>query len=884
MQAGTRLSHYEIQSPLGRGGMGEVWLALDTRLRRQVAVKLLPEVLAHDPGRLARLEREAELLATLNHPNIGGIYGLEEDAGTRFLVLELVDGVTLDDRILRGAVPLDDALRMAIQIALGVEAAHDKGVVHRDLKPSNIKLTSDSQIKVLDFGLARAFAPAPGAVTTAEMGRTKTGAVMGTPAYMSPEQARGEPIGTASDIWAFGVVLYELLSGKSAFRRSSTAETLASVLEARPDYSVLPAGTPEPVRRTLRRCLARDPHRRLHHMADVRLELEEALTTLDDPVPRAASTTARPGRNRSAWAAGLALAALGVAGGWALATRTSSAPLGNAIRAEIDFPGQPPGLPLGARHLAISADGVRLGFTAEGRLWIRRVDETAFVPIASGFVSNPFFSPDGEWVAGFNDANLVKARAGGGATVTIAASSDRPLGGAWGRNGTIVFATSEALYQVPAEGGAVKLLMRPYRSRGELLYAWPELLADESAVLVTVVPPNGVEGGFQVVKIDLKTLTRSTVLPVGSAARYVSSGHLVYASGPSLQAVRFDPVSGTTQGAAIALPGIDMATAADNGAANFAVSDTGTLVYTNPRRLPPRTLQWVDRAGLSTPLEIAPDNYVYPRVSPDGTRAAIERTIRGNRDIWIVDLARLTLTQLTDGPTEDMMPIWSADGQRVFFASRRAGNFDIYSQAADGATGAKVEFAGPEFQTPVAVTPDGRHVIVYERFQDLSLLDLAKPDRLQPLLHGPADERLADISPDGQWIAYESSESGGGSEILLRPFPNVNDRREKISQSGGRYPAWGPKGSDRLYYQDPDGRMMAVPVRLSPTLTIGTAVPLFTWQKPPAGRSGQQFHLSPVDGRFLMTKPTETRPGGPTTVSLVMNWTALLDGRTGTAR
>jgi serine/threonine protein kinase len=278
--------------------MGEVWLALDTRLRRQVAVKLLPEVLAHDPGRLARLEREAELLATLNHPNIGGIYGLEEDAGTRFLVLELVDGVTLDDRILRGAVPLDDALRMAIQIALGVEAAHDKGVVHRDLKPSNIKLTSDSQIKVLDFGLARAFAPAPGAVTTAEMGLTKTGAVMGTPAYMSPEQARGEPIGTASDIWAFGVVLYELLSGKSAFRRSSTAETLASVLEARPDYSVLPAGTPEPVRRTLRRCLARDPHRRLHHMADVRLELEEALTTLDDPVPRAASTTAPPGRNR----------------------------------------------------------------------------------------------------------------------------------------------------------------------------------------------------------------------------------------------------------------------------------------------------------------------------------------------------------------------------------------------------------------------------------------------------------------------------------------------------------------------------------------------------------------------------------------------------------
>jgi eukaryotic-like serine/threonine-protein kinase len=615
-------------------------------------------------------------------------------------------------------------------------------------------------------------------------------------------------------------------------------------------------------------------------MADVRLELEEALSSLDDPAPRSASTTARPGLTRLAWAAGLALAMLGVAGGWWLATRPSSVPPGQAIRAEIDFPGRPSVGPLGSRHLAISADGSRLVIAAYDRLWIRRVDETAFVEIANGFGSNPFFSPDGDWVAGFTDRGLVKVPAGGGATVTIAASSDRPLGGAWARDGTIVFATSEALFQVPEDGGAVTLLMRPDRSRGELLYAWPELLPDASAVLVTIVPPNGAEGGFQVVQIDLKTLTRTTVLRAGSAARYVGSGHLVYASGRSLHVVRFDPVSGTTQGTAIALPDIDCATAADNGAANFAVSDTGTLVYTNPPQLPPRTLQWVDRAGLSTPLEIAPDNYVYPRVSPDGRRAAIERTIRGNRDIWIVDLARLTLTQLTDGPTEDMMPLWSADGQRVFFASRRAGNFDVYSQAADGATGAKVEFAGPDFQTPVAVTPDGRQVIVYERFQDLSLLDLAKPDRLQPLLHGPADERLADISPDGRWIAYESSESGGGDEIILRSFPNVNDRREKISVSGGRYPVWGPKGSDRLYYQGLDGRMMAVPIRLSPTLTIGTPVPLFTWQRPPAGRSGLQFHLSPVDGRFLMTKPTETRTGGPTTISLVTNWPALLDRRT----
>jgi serine/threonine protein kinase/Tol biopolymer transport system component len=875
MQAGTRLGHYEIQSPLGRGGMGEVWQARDSRLRRQVAVKMLPEALAHDPDRLARLEREAELLATLNHPNIAAIYGLEEHAGTRFLILELVEGGTLDDRILRGAVPVDEALALAAQIAQAIEAAHDKGVVHRDLKPANIKVTRDGQIKVLDFGLAKALAPLPGEVATAEMRLTQTGVVMGTPAYMSPEQARGEPAGFQSDIWSFGVVFYELLTGKAAFRRNSTAETLASVLEAQPDFSALPPGTPDVVRRMLRRCLARDPRRRLQHMGDVRLELEEALV----PAPGDLASSAGPAHasRRSVWPA-MAVAVAAVVGvtGWLAGQRITPSAVATPVHVSIAFPDNLANPPLGSRRLAVSPDGRQIVLSTASGLSSRRLDDQEFVPIAAGLTSNPFFSPDGEWIGYFSETGLHKVPAGGGSAVPIAVSSDRPVGATWGTDGTIVFGTSEALYRVPAGGGAATVLARADPASNELLYAWPEFLPDASAVLITVVPPNGAQGGFKVVKLDLATGARATVLPSASSARYVDSGHLVYASGRALYVVPFDAAAGTTTGTPVPLPEIDLATATDNGAGSFAISQTGTLIYTAPSGSPPRTLQWVDRTGKVTPIDLPPDTYLYPRVSPDGRRAAIERTVRGNRDIWILDFARLTLTQLTDSPTEDLMPLWSADGQRVFFASRRAGNFDIYSQAADGASAARLEFAGPDFQTPVSVTPDGRYVVIYERFQDLSLLDLTQPGRLQPLLNSPADERLAAISPDGRWMAYESTESGGAEEVILRPFPNVNDRREKISVRGGRYPVWGPKGSGELYYLDADGRMMSVTVRVSPTLSIGVATPLFQWDKPPAVRSGLIFDPSPVDGRFLMTKATAPAPDGPTVVSVVLNVFAAL--------
>lgn len=416
------------------------------------------------------------------------------------------------------------------------------------------------------------------------------------------------------------------------------------------------------------------------------------------------------------------------------------------------------------------------------------------------------------------------------------------------------------------------MLAKPDPGRRETIYAWPQFLPTGHSVLFTAVSADTNEAP-QVVLLDLRTLERRTILQ-GASAIYESAGHLLYVTDSTLHAVGFDVATGTPIGKPVSLPELDVAVSVDNGAAGFGVSDNGTLVFTTPSRAALRTLEWIDHQGDRQALAVEPQTYGHAKVSPDGTRVAVERTTRDNRDIWILDLRRLTQMQLTDGPTEDMLPLWSPDSTRVFFASRRTGNFDIYSQAADGASSARLEFAAPEFQAPNAFAADGR-LIVYDKFADLAILDFAKPDRLEPLLHSAFDERLAQISPDGRWMAYESDESGNQFQIVLRSFPNVNERRETISVNGGRYPRWGPDGSDELYYVTPDGAMMAASIKLSPTLALGSTKKLFDWEKPPASRTGWRYDVAP-DGRFLVGKATDSNPDGPTTVSVVLNWLASL--------
>jgi hypothetical protein len=755
---GARLGVYEVTALIGEGGMGEVYRARDTKLDRDVALKILPASFASDPDRLMRFEREAKTLASLNHPNIAAIYGIEDlstGSGQAALVMELVEGEDLSTRLGRGAIRLDEALPIAKQIAEALEAAHEQGIVHRDLKPANVKITRDRRIKVLDFGIAKSVA-APRDDQTRSLGyATHTGVVIGTPAYMSPEQACGESVTIQSDIWSFGAVLYEMLTGISPFKRKTGAETVARVLESQPDYGVLPAGTPALAERLLRRCLERDRARRLQHMGDVRILVEEALASFEPAAATGSTSTMR----RGAWIAiglvGAVLTGIGIG----LVTRRQT-PTGMTARwyLSVPFEGRPSVYPFGTRQIAIAGDGSTVAFASNRGVQIRHVDQKDSVTLAVGG-TNPFFSPDGEWVGVFNDTAIVKAPVRGGPSVTITHITDRPFGASWRADGTIVFASTEGLFSVSAGGGGEpKVIARPDRERGETLYAWPQFLPDGRSILYTAMSANASEGP-QTMLMDLQSLERQRLV-AGSSAVYTPRGYLVYASGAKLNAVAFDPAKRAVAGKPAAIPGIDVATATDNGAAGFALSDTGTLIFLPLGAVATGRFEWINRRGERQPLDVETQQYGYAMVSPDGTRVALERYTNGRRNVWILDLKRLTQTQLTDGPTEDIVPVWSADGRRVFFASNRSGNFDVYSQAADGASNATLVLAAPGFQAPNAMTPDAAQLLIYDKFDDLALLNLAKPDHMQPLLHSGFDERLGQVSPDGRWIALNRTSPG----------------------------------------------------------------------------------------------------------------------------
>ena len=907
LAAGIRLGSYEIVAPIGAGGMGEVYRARDLKLKRDVALKILPDVWSNDADRLARFQREAELLATLNHPNIAAVYGLEQSSGVSAIVLELVEGETLADRIARGPVALDETLVIARQMAEALEAAHDKGVVHRDLKPANIKITPDDKVKVLDFGLAKLAEPGAGEAggagqagwgtmsPTLSVHATQAGMILGTAAYMSPEQARGKPVDRRTDIWAFGCVLFEMLTGRQTFDAGETvSDAVAAILRADPDWGALPAETPAHVRALLRRCLQKDPQRRLPHIGVARLEIDEGATP-SDVTSDLTGSGLRPRRIAAIGAAGLAVGAvLTAAVAWRLGLFVPT-PKPQPMRFAIVPPAaQPLAATTTDRQAAISPDGTHLvyvtGIAGGVQLMIRTIDRLEAEPVR-GIVGArfPFFSPDGKWIGFFQGATeLKKVSIAGGPAITLCRISGTPRGTTWGSDDTIVFATNEAstgLLGVPGGGGEPKQLTKPDISHGELDHVLPSMLPGGRAVLFTVLAPGQQAPAAQIAVLDLKTGQIKTLVRSGSDAAFVEPGYLVYASAGTLRAVRFDPLR--LEVLSDPVPVLDQLTVMNTGTAEFTLSRTGTLVYVpaglNPLLATMRSVVWVNRQGREEPTRIPPRPYDQMRLSPDATRLAL---FSGDQesDIWIWDLARETLTRFTFDATPDILPLWTPDGRRIVFASQRAGAFNLFWQSADGTGVVERLTTAPYTQNADSFSPDGTRLVLRElggkTGSDLSLLTMDGKREMSPLLQTSFDERNGEISPDGRWLAYESNESGQ-SQIYVRPFPAVNGGRWQVSTAGGARPVWARSGRE-LFYLDGTGFVTSVPVQGTSSFSAGNPTRLFEAKTVSSFPNGRHYDVA-RDERFLVIKnaPASNPASNETPASMVvvLNWSEELKAR-----
>ena len=796
---GKTLAHYEILSALGKGGMGEVWRARDSTLGREVAIKTLPDEFASDEKRLARFEREAKLLASLNHPNIAAIYGLEQHEGTRFLVLELVEGDTLEDRIKQGPIPVEESLQLALQIAEALEAAHEKGVIHRDLKPANVKVTDDGTIKVLDFGLAKAFAEDESnanlsASPTLSMAATQQGAILGTAAYMSPEQAKGRATDKRADIWAFGSVLYEMLTGRPAFDGEDVSEVLASVIKGATNLDVLPAIHPV-VRTVLARCMEKDPRKRFRDFGDVRVELEQALA---DPQGATAVISGPSPIKRTRMIPAIALTAILciVFTGFAVWNFLPSEPR-LVRRLDYDVPSDLV-LRYAFQLLALSPDGTKLAFITDRGLYLRFLDRSEADLIQGTeselFITAPAFSPDGEWIAYWSmlDTQLKKVPANDGAPVFIADTPGVVFGLSWAPDGTILFGQPEGIFRVSEDGGTPELIVAALD--GESLDR-PQLLPGGEYVLFTTTQGQGPLrwDEARIVAQSLDTGDRQ-FLADASSGYYVPTGHLIYVQGDVVYARTLDPSRlEETGGALSVIEGVARSTDPENygGTAHLGYSGEGSLVYlTGVTGNENRVLAVVDRNGVVERLPVAPRSYQSPRVSPDGSRVAVQATVDGQNVIWTYDLSGTTAMQRLTLEGNNYRPVWTPDGNRIAFASDREGAIRIYLQAADG-SGVAERLTTPEEGTvhwPEAWSPDGRtlaykvehprggnNLITNE--MDLWAVTLdgeGRPGEPEPLsvIPYPSQEMGAAFSPDGRWVAYGSGRSLGLEfEVYVEPFP-----------------------------------------------------------------------------------------------------------------
>jgi Tol biopolymer transport system component len=856
LNSGPRLGAYEVREMLGHGGMGEVYRARDTRLKRDVALKVLAAPFAGDAERLTRFAREGELLAALNHPHIAAIYGIEESHDVCALVMEIVEGPTLEDRLAAGPLAVAEVVGVARQLVDALAAAHDAGIVHRDLKPANIKIRPDGTLKVLDFGIAKMSAAAGPAdlraAVTTESALTREGAVLGTAAYMSPEQARGAPVDRRADVWAFGCVLFEMLTGRRAFDGHATADALAAVLTREPDWQRLPAGTPAAIRRLLSRCLEKDPQRRLRDIADARFELVEANEAHETEAVPALQPARRAGL-------GLVLAAVGMLAGGALAyvllprdaTRTPAAQAG---RFSIAFPESLALGNLDQLALAISPDGKRIAFVAGApapSLYIRELNDPTprAIPGTDGAAA-PFFSPDSELVAFFAQGRVKKVAARGGDVITVCDGASNPRGGAWSVDGTIAFtpAPGSALFKVSAEGGTPQPFTKLDVSRGEGAHHWSEFLPDGKSIIYTVGTGRAVSWDERDIMAESLTTGERHVVIQGSAARYVEPGFLVVARGGALSALPFDPKTLRTTGAPVRLTDGVMQSAF--GATQFGVSRTGTFVYA-AGGINTRELVWYSRQGAATPLPTPGQTYWSVRLSPDAQRLALG-VEAANYGVWVWDLVRGTMTRQTFEGT-NAYPIWTPDGTRLTYNSTKSGGvLNLFWRPADGSGDDERLAKSDRIQIANSWSPDGTVLAFQEgglADRDIWLLTPGK-GAPRPFLQTRFAEGGAQFTPDGRWIAYVSNESGSPN-VYVRPYPGPGEKLQ-ISSEGGGGPVWSRDGRELFYRLE--NRVLAVDMRSGSRLQPGS--PRLLFEAPLSVPIYQADYDVSADGqRFIMIRP-----------------------------
>jgi serine/threonine-protein kinase len=883
---GARLGVYEITGSVGVGGMGEVYRARDTKLNRDVAVKVLPDLFAHDPDRLVRFEREAHLLAALNHSNIAQVYGVLEDPAA--LVMELVEGEDLAVRLKRGAIPVRESLEIAKQVADALQAAHDKGIVHRDLKPANIKIRDDGAVKVLDFGLAKALALTPdssplvrdNSPTFTSPATTQAGVILGTAAYMAPEQAKGKAVDRGADLWAFGAVLYEMLSGKPAFDGETVTDMLAAIVTRDPDWTRLPPATPPAIVRLLKRCLERDRRRRLSDAGEARCQVEEALAA--PGVARAHPAAARQFVRAVPWViATLALAAA------AIVMLRPGQPVRVAGRYTYEIAPRTTLLLTSRPAIALSPDGSALVFaaTSEGveRLYVRSSNSFEPQPLAgteSG--SHPVISPDGRWVAFVTATKLVKIPIGGGPIVELADVQD-PRGLSWDTNETITFVpfVNTGIFQVPAAGGTPVAVTTP-ASGVERTHRWPQQLPNGEFLFTVGDFSNPDSYDNATVQVfDRGRGQRRTILTGAAMARYLPTGHLVFLRGTTVHGVGFDARTLELRGTPVPLVQ-GVATDATTGAAHFAVSASGALAYASAggesSALRPSE---VDRSGRVSALPLPLGVYSDIAVSPDGQQVAYVLASGGGRDVWVHNRNRKSTSKITFGG-QNVTPMWSRDGSTLYYVARHSNDIGsaIMRRTSDGSTEAEEVVPFPKNQIYLDfLKPDGKtaalEIVEGGSFgasaarstgNDIYELELRPGAQATPLLVTRAIEYCARLSPDGRWMAYVGVE-GGRAQIYVRPV--AGSGRWQISSNGGEEPKWARDGS-HLYYRN-GNLLMAVPVAKGESFELSPPTQQFAGVYDLRNESGVSYDVDPKSGGFIMVRPGE-EVAAVNALRLVTDW------------
>jgi Tol biopolymer transport system component len=888
LAAGTKLGSYEVVAQIGAGGMGEVYRAHDTKLARDVAIKVLPANFVNDPERLSRIQREARMLAALNHPNIATIYGLEQSGNVACLVMELVPGETLAERVKAGLLPIEEALKIAVQIAEALEAAHEKSIIHRDLKPANVKVTPDGKVKVLDFGLAKAFAgDSPnediGNSPTLSRAATMQGVILGTAAYMSPEQARGKSVDKRTDIWAFGCVLYELIAGTQAFDGEDITEILAAVVKSEPDWNRLPESTPLSIRMLLRRCLRKDKTLRLRDAGDARIEIHEALITPAPAEPVATQRKSPLSNIRMAWS--IAAVAIVVAAlGWGAFAYLRHVPEdAQPMRFFVSPPGTgrlamtaPTASGAVVSPLAVSPDGTRIAIVATGadgksQLWVRSLDTLAAQPLAgTEGAFQPFWSPDSRFIGFFADGKLKKIEISGGPPITLCDAPD-PRAGTWNRDGVIVFGptASSALLRVSSAGGvptgATTL------GQGEAVHMRPFFLPDGQHFLYRASTGSG---SGPVYVTSLKSAERKLLLNVDSSNVAYSEGYLLFLRETTLMAQPFDAQRLVLTGDAFPIAENIRNSATFNPAGVFSMSQNGVLAYQTGTATAGYQLLWSDRAGKQLGVLGDAAQYTDLELSPDGKRASfsIADQAGNGRDIWLYDVARGLRTRFTFDSAGERESIWSPDGSKIVFNSNRKGHLDLYQKTSSGAGPEEALLEDNQDKYPSSWSPDGRYILYRTRGgqtgSDLYLLPLSGDHKPLPFLETKFNEDIGQFSPDGRWVAYSSDESGR-SEVYVVPFPESGGKWQ-ISTVGGNFPRWRHDGAE-IFYVTPDNKLMAATINgKGANFEVGAVKPLFETRIVLGGR--YQYAVSADGQRFLIN--TAPEQAAPAPITVVLNWAA----------